>query len=56
MVLYEYRYLCEYRYRLALTNSIRSAGTYAPEFAVYSYGYIHFVDLEHQDCIVVYER
>ena len=53
MVPYEYRYLCEYKYRLALTNSIRSTGTYAPEFTVYSY--LHFVDLEDQDCIVVYE-
>ena len=35
MVPYEYRYLRKYTYRLALTISIRSTGTYAPEFTVY---------------------
>ena len=32
MVPYEYRYLCKHKNPLALLNSIRSTGTYAPEF------------------------
>ena len=34
MVPYEYSYLCEHKYLLALLNSIRSTGTYASEFTV----------------------
>ena len=35
MVPYEYRYLCEHKYLLALLNSIRITGAYVAEFTVY---------------------
>ena len=43
MVPYEYRYLREYKYRLALTYSIRSTSTYAPEITVFLDSIIFYV-------------